>query len=43
MKSVLASLMAAIVLATGVPSMGQTQAQFPPWFCELFPMFCTRK
>ncbi len=43
MKSALASLAAVVVLATGVPALNVNQAALPPWLCELFPMFCTRR
>lgn len=43
MKSTLASAVAVVVLATGVPALNLDQSALPPWVCNLFPMFCTRR
>lgn len=43
MKSALASAVAMVVLATGVPALNVNQTALPPWLCELFPMFCDRR
>jgi len=40
MKSTLASIVAAVVLAAGVPALNVDQTLFPPWFCQLLPPFC---
>ena len=43
MKSILASAIAVAVLTSGAPVKNGGDAQLPPWVCELFPMFCTRR
>ncbi|WP_255437156.1 hypothetical protein [Propioniciclava sp. MC1595] len=42
MKSALASIIAGVVLATGVPVLAVQQQALPPWFCKLLPPLCSR-